>query len=479
MSPFAGRHPRWISAGSTSHEPLQGSRRIGPVTRVPGAPRGGHARPKRAARLCSSAPARDLPRPREWNATCESRRVRIAARRPPVRRRTAAANATGIGWCRRAAGRKPHSRARVERSSGVPARRIRLQKSASDAEAPRSALPRWQRGCVHESPACTDPKGSAQVKGVDDRCRGGQAARRPRPEPDAREGVAGRRSSTDGRYSGSSPPPYVHADGARTISAAPTGAMVARASSHTRERRQGYQRLGPHAPHREDNARSGGPIENVRPAEANRTAVKQAISPVAQARKRWTPREPTRRGCSYEDVRRQTSVRRIARRSARGAARRIDGATLAEELSAARADARSGGSEVTTVRAGARSHRPGGPRASPDGETRPVATRWKVSRSSLASLCKGRCGGGLGLAGASRRLWNRRGGARGGDEGHQRSVTCTVKAAPADEARAVRHTRRCEAPALEELQRGLRGRCSGKAAIGCAVDGSIEAGPCE
>jgi hypothetical protein len=32
-------------------------------------------------------------------------------------------NATGIGWCRRVAGRKPHSRARIDRSSGVPARR--------------------------------------------------------------------------------------------------------------------------------------------------------------------------------------------------------------------------------------------------------------------------------------------------------------------------------------------------------------------
>src|SRR5690349_22408108 len=33
--------------------------------------------------------------------------------------------------------------------------------------------------------------------------------------------------------------------------------------------------------------------------------LKQAISPTAQARKRLTRREPARRGCSYEDVRRQ------------------------------------------------------------------------------------------------------------------------------------------------------------------------------
>ena len=35
------------------------------------------------------------------------------------------------------------------------------------------------------------------------------------------------------------------------------------------------------------------------------------------------------------------------------------------------------------------------------------------------------------------------------DEGRQRSVMCKVKAAPADEARAVRHSRRREAPTLE------------------------------
>jgi len=44
--------------------------------------------------------------------------------------------------------------------------------------------------------------------------------------------------------------------------------------------------------------------------------------------------------------------------------------------------------------------------------------------------------------------------------------TYTVKAAPADEARAVRHTRRREALALELLRRGLCGRCESDAAIG-------------
>jgi hypothetical protein len=39
---------------------------------------------------------------------------------------------------------------------------------------------------------------------------------------------------------------------------------------------------------------------DVRPAEANRTDVRQAIPPIAQARKRRTHREPTRRGYWYE-----------------------------------------------------------------------------------------------------------------------------------------------------------------------------------
>jgi hypothetical protein len=41
-------------------------------------------------------------------------------------------------------------------------------------------------------------------------------------------------------------------------------------------------------------------------------------------------REPTRRGCSYEELRRQKSVRRIARHVVRGAARQADGEALTE-----------------------------------------------------------------------------------------------------------------------------------------------------
>jgi hypothetical protein len=43
--------------------------------------------------------------------------------------------------------------------------------------------------------------------------------------------------------------------------------------------------------------------------------------------------------------------------------------------------------------------------------------------------------------------------------------TCEVKAAPADEARVVRHTRRREALTLDLLERELRGRCESDTAF--------------
>jgi hypothetical protein len=42
---------------------------------------------------------------------------------------------------------------------------------------------------------------------------------------------------------------------------------------------------------------------------------------------------------------------------------------------------------------------------------------------------------------------------------------CKVKAAPADEARAVHHSRYREVPTLEVLERGFRGRCESIARI--------------
>jgi hypothetical protein len=225
---------------------------------VPGAPRGGHARHRqeRAARLRSSVPARDLLLPRKRNATCESRRVRVAARRPTVRQRIGRANATGIGWCRRVAERKLHSRARIDGSSGVPVRLIRLQKSANDVEVRRSVLPAGN-GARGREPSSRglrkESRGSAKASTT------GTAVAKPwsrgRPEPGAREGVAGQRSSPDGRHPRSFIGSFVHANGSRAVSAASAELVNARASRGTRGRRQGCQRLGPHASRREENAR--------------------------------------------------------------------------------------------------------------------------------------------------------------------------------------------------------------------------------
>jgi hypothetical protein len=178
-------------------------------------------------------------------------------------------------------------------------------------------------------------------------------------------------------------------------------------------------------------------------------------------------------------VRWQKSVRRIARRDARGAARQIGGAALAEELSERRADALDGGSEARTVRELRDAFDYEGKRGPAVGATRSITTRRKASRSSLMSRRKARHVEGLGRAGqreagtarctwskASHRRMEPTGGVRDDDEGRQRSVMCMVKAAPADEARAVRHPRRREALALEVLERGLCGRCESDAAIG-------------
>jgi hypothetical protein len=121
-----------------------------------------------------------------------------------------------------------------------------------------------------------------------------------------------------------------------------------------------------------------------------------------------THREPTRRGCSYEDVRWQKSVRRIARRDARRAARRVGDAALAEEDSARRADARDGDSEARTVRVVApgfekrRQARPGA-RGNPVGrgttEGVPIVARivpqgtarWRSWSRGSSAECTARC----------------------------------------------------------------------------------------
>jgi hypothetical protein len=137
-SPFARRFPRWVSAGEKKREVLQTSRRFEPVTRVPEASkRRARANRSKNARLAFTPALR--PAVRLVHASGTRRRKPSRADRGSLVLDAAThrvANATGIGWCRRAAGRKLRSRARIGRSKGVPARRDRLQKSASDVESP-------------------------------------------------------------------------------------------------------------------------------------------------------------------------------------------------------------------------------------------------------------------------------------------------------------------------------------------------------
>jgi hypothetical protein len=81
------------------------------------------------------------------------------------------------------------------------------------------------------------------------------------------------------------------------------GGACARAAWPSCGRRQGRQRFGSHASRREDNAhRDGSPEgETCDPPKRIVLNVKQAISSIARTRKRSTHREPTRRGCSYEE----------------------------------------------------------------------------------------------------------------------------------------------------------------------------------
>jgi hypothetical protein len=82
--------------------------------------------------------------------------VQRAARRPPTRQRGGRANATGIGWCQRVAGRKPHSRARSDSSFGcarastsvaeVGERRSGSEKRDPDGKRARGRGPGFREG---------------------------------------------------------------------------------------------------------------------------------------------------------------------------------------------------------------------------------------------------------------------------------------------------------------------------------------------
>ena len=181
VSPFAGRHPRRGLGRSDEPRgsPDHGANRAGDpgargVTRRARATssqeRANHAfarTPRPVIRLVRASGAR----------RSESRRAQIAARRPPVWQRTGEADATGIGWCRRAAERKFHSRARIGSSKGVPVRRNGCRSRRATTEAERSVIPAGNGTTWTAAQLSRDPKrtrGGAKASGA------GNAVAKPR-----------------------------------------------------------------------------------------------------------------------------------------------------------------------------------------------------------------------------------------------------------------------------------------------------------
>jgi len=186
---------------------------------------------ERAARLCSNASALGLlcPRPVERIAR---KPVRGGSRFAGLRCGDASwTNATGIGWCRRVAERKLHSRARIERSLGVPARRFQVAEVGKRHRGSEKRVSRWQRGAwtgTWLSRVRKDPGGR---KGVESRNRGGQAARPGNSGAGRSKGRRGAKVLARWKVSRiTRSARIVHAIGLMVVSAALTGARVARAT---------------------------------------------------------------------------------------------------------------------------------------------------------------------------------------------------------------------------------------------------------
>ena len=234
--PFAGRHPRGASAGATRRRGTPGLTPIEPVTRVPGASRGGHARHRPRAR---GSPFLERFGPRSVPSTQVEHVVRKPARadrgsQAPDAATHRRANATGIGWCRRVAGRKLHSRARIERSSGVPARRYQVAEVGKRRRGPEKRVSRWQRGAWTGSLAS---ERSARARGGEKASRTGIAVAKPRSQGKSGAGRSKGRCGAKvlARWKASRvtrPARIVHASGLAAVLAALTEAQ-ARASGMT------------------------------------------------------------------------------------------------------------------------------------------------------------------------------------------------------------------------------------------------------
>lgn len=173
---------------------------------------------KSARSPSSSAPARDLLRPRKWNATVKAGacRLRLAGSRCGNAPRSQRSRHYLV-VLPRATGRRQRgeslARARGSTARGCVRASNRLQKSANDAEVQRSAIP-LAKGRVDGDPSSVVlARAPRSGKGVDNWYRGGKATAPWKSEPGVRKGTAGRRPSQDGRHPGSSHESLVHAGG--------------------------------------------------------------------------------------------------------------------------------------------------------------------------------------------------------------------------------------------------------------------------
>jgi hypothetical protein len=153
-------------------------------------------------------------------------------------------------------------------------------------------------------------------KGVDNRYRGGKATAPGRSEPGVRKGIAGRRSSQDGRHPGLSLGSLVHAGGLEGDLSGSQGSG-ARASvtcllgeaTGVSEARCARIVTGRKRPRGEMSQKASlcSPPKRIALSCNRRSPL------IALARERSTQGEPTMRGYWYEEVRWQKSVQRIAR----------------------------------------------------------------------------------------------------------------------------------------------------------------------
>jgi hypothetical protein len=172
----------------------------------------------------------------------------------------------------------------------------------------KKRVSRWLRGAWTGTQLSRSPQGvTGECKGVDNQHRGGQAAELGKARAGRSRGRCGAKVFVRRK---ASQVVHRHVRSRGRVEGGlggPHETRNARASREARGRRQGCQRLGPHASRREDNARrddSSREQRATRRSELHCRRNRQSISSAtrdAQASRR--SREPTRRGYSYVDVR--------------------------------------------------------------------------------------------------------------------------------------------------------------------------------